>query len=249
MRWLRLTGWLWLGVSGFYALFALGAAAATAAALTGLTEASPMRAAPPLFVAHALTGAVALLAVSVQLVLVAPPGRRHRVVGRTYVLAAAATCGLSVPVVVAFDVDALTKACFLAEAGLWLATTLVAYRHIRAGRVARHRAWMVRSFALAAFFVTFSVWDPVTAALPLPPATAYTMAVVLAWAGNLAIAEVCLARWGDVPKHPRAPQLRTAGDRGRGRGGGHPIRAEGQRLDAAVGGQPGGVRRGGTGGG
>lgn len=186
-RWLRVTGWVWVGVSGFYALFALAMAA---------TAGSTPRAAPPLFVAHALTGAVALLAVSVQMSLNTPPRRRalHRVLGTAYVAAAALTSMLSVPVVAAFDVDPVTKAAFLAEAVLWLATTAVAYVHIRAGRVTRHREWMIRSFALAAFFVAFGIWDPVTAALPLPRATAYTLAVVLAWLVNLTAAQVWIRR-------------------------------------------------------
>jgi hypothetical protein len=49
---------------------------------------------------------------------------------------------------------------------------------------------MIRSFALAAFFVTFSGWDPITAALPLKPATAFALAVLLGWSLNLAAAEV-----------------------------------------------------------
>jgi hypothetical protein len=40
---------------------------------------------------------------------------------------------LSLPVVAAFDVDWPTKAAFLGEAALWLATTVVAFAHIRAG--------------------------------------------------------------------------------------------------------------------
>jgi hypothetical protein len=53
---------------------------------------------------------------------------------------------------------------------------------------------MIRSFALAAFFVAFGIWDPLTAALPLPPATAYTLAVVLAWLVNLTAAQVWIRR-------------------------------------------------------
>jgi len=184
-----------VAVSIFYALFALSAAAQTAAALLGPTDTEPARAAPPLFVAHAATGAAALLAVSCQLGLLAtPPTARqrtlHRALGRLYVMAAVLTSLLSLPVVVAFDVDNLTRAAFLGEAALWLITTLRAYTHIRAGRINDHREWMLRSFALAAFFITFSLWDPFLANLPLPPATAYAVAVLLGWLVNLVIAEI-----------------------------------------------------------
>lgn len=194
-----MAGWLLVGVGTLYALFALTMAAPTAAALLGLTEPHSTRAAPPLFVAHAVTGAVALLAVSVQLGLLATPPtphqrRPHRALGRLYVVTAVLTSVLSVPVVAAFDVGNLTRAAFLGEAALWFATTMIAYVHIRARRLVRHREWMIRSFALAAFFVTFSLWDPFLAALPLRPATAFTLAVVLGWLVNLAIAEVWIRR-------------------------------------------------------
>jgi len=185
-------GWTGVGVSAFFALFAFAAAAVTAAALAGMTQA-PARAMPPLFVLHAVTGGVALFAVSLQMALATPPPparrRLHRTVGTTYVAAAAITSVATVPVVAAFPVDAVTRLAFLAEAALWLTTTAAAYAHIRSGRVERHREWMIRSFALAVFFVTFSVWDPALAALPLKPSTAYTLAVVLAWGANLAVAE------------------------------------------------------------
>lgn len=197
-RWLRAAGWLVVGVAGVYALFALTIAVQTAAALLGLTEPTSTRAAAPLFVVHAVTGAVALLAASVQLGLLAPPTPRqrgwHRAVGRAYVLSAVLTSVLSMPVAVAYDVDNLTRAAFLGEAALWLVTTMLAYIHIRARRVEPHREWMIRSFALAAFFVTFSLWDPFLAALPLPPATAFALAVVLGWLVNLVIAEAWIRR-------------------------------------------------------
>jgi hypothetical protein len=192
-RWLRVVGWLWVGVGAFYALFALTAAAATVAHLMSPDQAST-RAAPPFFVAHAVAGGLALLTVSLQMALAAPPPpsrrRLHRSVGTTYVVTAAITSLLSLPVVAAFDVSPLARLAFLAEAALWLFTTVFAYVHVRARRVARHREWMIRSFALAAFFVTFSLWDPVTAALPLSLETGFALAVLLGWSVNLAAAEL-----------------------------------------------------------
>jgi Predicted membrane protein (DUF2306) len=228
-RWLRVLGWLLVGVSAFYALFALTIAAQTAMALAGLTEPEQTRAAPPLLVAHAVTGAVALLAASVQLGLLTtppPPRQRrlHRALGITYVITAVLTSVLSGPLIAAFDVDAVAKAAFVGEAGLWLATTVIAYVHIRAHHVQRHREWMIRSYALAAFFITFSLWDPFLAALPLPPASAFAIAVLLGWLVNLAAAEVWIRRTRrpgnrpqpahahDLTEHPepKPPTLATA---------------------------------------
>lgn len=198
-RWRRVAGALLVAVGAFYALFALTIAAQTAAALLGLTEPQQTRAAPPLFVVHAVTGAVALLAASVQLGLFATPPtprqrRWHRAVGRWYVATAVLTSVLSVLVVAMFDVDGLTQAAFLGEAVLWFVTTTLAYIHIRARRPGRHREWMIRSFAFTAFFITFSLWDPLLAALPLPPARAFALAVVLGWLVNLVVAEVWIRR-------------------------------------------------------
>lgn len=198
-RWLRIAGWLLIGVSAFYALFALALAGQTAAELLGLIEPGQTRAAPPLFVAHAVTGAVALLAASLQLGGLATPPRAsqqrlHRVLGISYVVAALVTSTVSVPVVFDFDVSAPTRAAFIMEAVLWFGSTLVAYIHIRGRRVQRHREWMIRSFALTAFFITFSLWDPATAALPLSPDTAFAIAVVLGWLVNLIVAEVWIRR-------------------------------------------------------
>jgi uncharacterized membrane protein len=198
-RWRRGAGWLLAGVSGFYALFALAVAGQPAAALAGLTGPQPARAAPPLFVVHAVTGAVALFTASVQLGLLATPPlpnqrRWHRRLGITYVVTAVGTSVLSLPVVAAFDVGPWARAAFLGEAALWLVTTSIAYWHIRARRVARHREWMVRSFALAAFFITFSLWDPVLAAVTSRSETGFAVAVLLGWLVNLVIAEVWLRR-------------------------------------------------------
>src|SRR5690606_31089715 len=98
------------------------------------------------------------------------------------------------------DVGRWAKAAFLGEAALWLATTSIAYWHIRARRVGRHREWMLRSFALAAFFITFSLWDPLLAIATraetgAPRAEAgFAVAVLLGWLVNLVVAEVWL-RW------------------------------------------------------
>jgi len=208
----RAARWLLVGVGAFYSLFALAIAAQTAAALLGLAEASQTRAAPPLFVAHGVTGSVALLAAAIQLGLLATPPpprqrRAHRALGRGYVVAAVLTSVLSVPVVAAFDVAPAAKAAFLLEAVLWLATTTTAFAYIRVGHIERHREWMMRSFAFAAFFVTFSVWDPALAALPLPPDTAFAGAVLLGWLVNLVVAEIWIRRTRAIPPSMRRPAL------------------------------------------
>lgn len=178
---------LWMAVAVFYALFAFAMAASPSG-----------RAAPVLFVMHAITGGVALLAVSLQLALPKPPSRArlHRVLGRVYVVTACATSVASLVVVARFGVPALTKILFVAEALLWLSTTVVAFVQIRRGNVDRHREWMLRSFALAAFFVTFSLWDELLGTTP--------PAVLLSWSINLIVAEL----WIRKPAGAGSPRRR-----------------------------------------
>lgn len=211
----RAAGWLLVGVGACYSLFALAIAAQTLLAPTGSADG---RAAPPLFVAHAVTGSVALLAASVQLgLLTTPPPQRqrrlHRALGRTYVVAAILTSALSVPVVTVFDATPPATAAFLLEAVLWLVSTTLAYSYIRMGQVGRHREWMIRSFAFAAFFVTFSVWDPALAALALPPDTAFAAAVLLGWLVNLIAAEVWIRCTRAIAPSTPQPVLGTEPER------------------------------------
>jgi hypothetical protein len=77
---------------------------------------------------------------------------------------------------------------------LWFTTTTVAFLRIRQGDVPRHREWMVRSFSLAFFFVTFSLWVPLLASTDLPDAIGYPLAVVLSWGLNLVAAEWWIRR-------------------------------------------------------
>jgi len=102
------------------------------------------------------------------------------VTGRIYLLAAWITSVASLGVAAFFDVSLLAKVMFASEALLWFATTAVAFRRIRNGRVREHREWMIRSFSLAFFFVTGSLWLPIFDGSDLDP-----LGVFLSWGPNL----------------------------------------------------------------
>lgn len=51
---------------------------------------------------------------------------------------------------------------------LWFSTTTIALLHIRRRKIKAHREWMIRSFSLSLFFVTFSLWVPGLASTNLP---------------------------------------------------------------------------------
>jgi hypothetical protein len=183
IRWRRLVGWAWIALCGLYVAFALSTAATTAMALLGLADQPVHRAAPAMFVGHAVTGSVALLCGALQILLTGAlplrSRRRHRWLGRAYVWTAWATSVLSLFVIADFDVPTITKVFFAGAAVLWFATTALAYARIRRGRVAEHCEWIIRSYAIALFFITFSAWDSILAATPLPDNVSYGLSAAM----------------------------------------------------------------------
>jgi hypothetical protein len=186
-------GWTAVLICLLYAAFALVMATAAVMDWLGSGWHSTARSAPPLFVLHAISGAVALVAGSLQLRLATRllAGRRHlhRRLGQTYLWAAWVTSLSSLGVAAFFDVSIAAKAMFATTSLLWFATTTVAFVRIRQSRVPKHREWMIRSFSLAFFFVTGSLWPPILTASPLPQAIGYSLALFLSWSLNLIAAE------------------------------------------------------------
>lgn len=105
----------------------------------------------PALVAHVTFGAVAMVTGCLQ---VWPWLRRrrpdlHRLVGRVYVLAGVLPGGLvGLYLIWHTPFGAVARASGLVMAPLWLGFTALAVLRVRQGRVAEHRRWMVRSFAL-----------------------------------------------------------------------------------------------------
>ena len=154
---------------------------------------------------------MALIAGPLQLRLGRPRGgarrRAHRLLGRVYLVAAWVTSAGSLGVAAFFDVGVAGRIALGLGAVLWFAATTMAYRRIRAGRVAEHREWAIRSVALALFFVTGGLWMPAFAATPLPEAVGYPVAVVLGWGLNLAAAQAWIRRTRRVAPAPPRPAV------------------------------------------
>jgi uncharacterized membrane protein len=198
--------WIAVLICAVYAAFALIMAIAAVLDWLGSGGHATGRSAPPLFVLHALSGTVALLAGSLQLRLATRllRGRRqlHRRIGQTYLWAAWITSLSSLGVATFFDVSVAAKVAFAGVSLLWLVTTTLAFLRIRQGNVRAHREWMLRSFSLAFFFVTGSLWPPILAATALPQAVGYPLALFLSWSLNLLAAEWWIRR-------TRAPKNRN----------------------------------------
>jgi uncharacterized membrane protein len=133
----------------------------------------------------------------------------HRFIGRIYLVCVLATgIGglLLAPTALAAPAGPLG---FATLAVLTLVASTVAYVSIRRRQVARHRAWMTRSYALIFTGVTFRLWIGGLPVLGLSFEHAYASGAFAAWMINLVVAELLITRarrrTGAAP--PRVPQL------------------------------------------
>lgn len=113
----------------------------------------------------------------------------HRWIGRVYVIAVAVggTAGL----ILALNSygGLVTHFGFGLMAVCWLASTGIAYRHIRNGDINAHRAWMLRSYALTLAAVTLRVYLPLSQIAGIEFSEAYPAIAWLCWVPNLLVVE------------------------------------------------------------
>ena len=90
---------------------------------------------------------------------------------------------------------------------LWLSSTIIAYRRIRARDIASHRRWMTRSYALTLAAVTLRIWLPLSQIAGSPSRMRIRSVAWLCWVPNLVVAE-----WIILAPRPRrtASRLRSA---------------------------------------
>lgn len=189
-------GWSVVAVLvGIYAGFALSMGFSELAFLLGLGPEIKYRATPVIFAVHALAGTVALLVAPMQSIRwIRRRAPLRLALGRTYVVAVWLTCLSAVVDALSFDVSPAARALFIGIAAAWCATTTIGMFRALARRFAEQHDWMVRSYALALFFVTFSLWGPWLAATSLPSSLAYPLSQLLSAGVNLGIAEIYIRR-------------------------------------------------------
>ncbi len=142
------------------------------------------------FYLHIICGGLALLAGWTQFsarLRRARPGL-HRTLGKAYVLSAlvGGTAGIGIGTqATGGPVAALG---FILLGIIWVSTTLLAYRHIRSGRVREHEKWMTYSFAACFGAVTLRLWMPLLILLTGDFFTAYRVVAWLCWVPNLVVA-------------------------------------------------------------
>lgn len=154
-----------------------------------------LEARPIAFLTHVTCGITALVLGAVQFVTRLGPRRKwHAAAGRVYVLAclAGAVSGL----IIAWHSFAgpVATAGFTGLAVAWFATTAMGFREVVAGRIAAHRRWMLRSYALTLAAVTLRLMLPVPNMVGIDFVAAYQAISFLCWVPNLILAEVWIAR-------------------------------------------------------
>jgi uncharacterized membrane protein len=188
---------LWLVMT----VLATGIAAYAAAVLLvpgfGPPFVTARRAMMPLALAAHLAGGLVALAVGAWQANARLRARMpavHRWMGRTYVVAVLAGGLGGLRLAVASEEGWPTHLGFGALAVALLFTTLRGWMAIRGGAEERHRAWMIRSYALTLAAVTLRIQLPLALAAGIPFADAYRAIAWLSWVPNLVVAEWLVRR-------------------------------------------------------
>ena len=191
----RVVWWTLFLVVLFYVAFSLQMGVAELLFLFGVGAEVKHRATPVAFVVHALAGGVCLFVAPLQSFrwVRRRPGLR-RALGRTYVVAVWLASITAIVDAASFHVTLASKAIFIVTGVLWFATTTLGFVRTLQRRFAERHAWMVRSYSLSLFVVSFSILVPALAQTPLPPTVSYPLGLVLSTTLNLAAAELWIRR-------------------------------------------------------
>ena len=149
---------------------------------------------PPVFVLHAAAAAVALLLAPWQL-LAGLRRRRpglHRRMGRAYAGAVLIAGLAALPMATGSFAGPVAAAGFAALALAWLACTASGVQAARAGDLAAHRRWMLRSVALTCAAITLRLYLPIPPALGWSFADGYRAIAWACWLPNLLAVEAWL---------------------------------------------------------
>ncbi len=193
MGWLTRIGWvlilcLCLGVAAWSARYLIDPPGTVEEALGNALGV-------PWLVIHVGGSATALALGSLQFL----PGLRrgsgsHRWIGRTYVLGCLVGGASGLVLATGSWAGPIATAGFGSLAVLWIGANLLGWRAAVQGRMADHRRWMIRSWALTLAAVTLRLYLPTAIALELPFPPAYRAIAFLCWVPNMFVAEWWLSR-------------------------------------------------------
>lgn len=154
-----------------------------------------LRRAPTAFMLHALFGGFGLVAGVMQLNsrLRLRSIRVHRAIGWIYLVSiwGASTSGIINAFY--FDVPLLARIIFIVVGVWWFFSTSLAYWYIRQGAVNFHKCWMIRSYAISLFFITFPIWVP-TMQLIASDSIAWPTGLLFAISMNVIVSELWIRK-------------------------------------------------------
>ena len=127
----------------------------------------------------------------------------HRWLGRVYVVAVLASGTGGLVMALESTGGLVAHFGFGLMAVCWLFCTSNAFRHIRNGDVARHRAWMLRSYALTLAAVTLRIYLPASQIAGIDFIAAYQAIAWLCWVPNLLVVEWLVLARERAPAPPR----------------------------------------------
>ena len=125
-------------------------------------EEARSRKTPVAFQLHAVLGGIGLICGALQFnrTILRKYKYVHRGIGWVYLVAIWGASLTGIYNSIYFDVPVSARGVFAVVGVWWFLTTSMAFWQIRKRDVQRHQGWMIRSFAISLFFVTFPVWVP-----------------------------------------------------------------------------------------
>lgn len=153
----------------------------------------------PWLAIHAVLAATALLVGPLQFL----PGLRarapkvHRSIGKVYVVACLGAAPAGLVLAVGSNAGPIAQSGFGVLSVIWFGVTARAFQLAVTGRIAEHRRWMIRSFALTFAAVTLRLYVPFPPMMGFSFIEGYRVISWLAWVPNLLAAELYL-NWARI---------------------------------------------------
>jgi uncharacterized membrane protein len=162
----------------------------------------------PWLAIHATLAATALLVGPFQFL----PGLRarapkvHRWIGKVYVIACLCAAPAGLALALGSSAGPIAQSGFGVLSIIWFCVTAHAFRLAVTGRIAEHRRWMIRSFAMTFAAVNLRLYLPFPPMMGFSFIEGYRAISWLAWVPNLMVAELYLnrARWFRPSRRPNA---------------------------------------------
>lgn len=152
----------------------------------------------PFYYSHVLVAGIILLIGLFQLASFSRTGypKLHRYLGHFYVMGIlffAAPGGLVMSLFIGRGPLVLTS--FLLQSCLWFYCTAIAFKKIRDGKIAEHKHWMWRSYALTFAAITLRVYIFLFSwSYTMNQPEAYATLAWASWAPNLMVAEIFIRK-------------------------------------------------------